>query len=404
MPSSVPYEIPKRVHRPVSNTTENITAESGSRANISTSANFPFASLSHSANQRDKCGRTTSNQTGGQSDSHAKDLYRRQNNLPSRSSSSIGQTSQDFTAASRASHGGEASFQLRRDGLEKLPEDIDRDKIKGLMSKFKGMKEQSTCFNCLQTQWKDPKNISCPLCSRCHVGIRHTKCVQCGIDVLLHKMAKQTRDLLGRPICFECVELLLRWKKAKRCQHCLQMSAWNGKGSCPRCEYYKKKCGEPEVCEICGCTAAFNKGPQKQAKLDQRRLCFSCTLDYKREKHNKKDEEKKKSTPNRAKQKDSTKNVLEDPLRLVSGDAQYWHEMWQHVNDVLAQARDASDRLKWKMEEDSTLFESKMQQIGKQKIEVSEECNRLSEALNKATLATESIQRDIQIFSVEKGS
>jgi len=225
----------------------------------------------------------------------------------------------------------------------------------------------------------------------------------------MHRVFRQMRDIVRRPVCIECFEHLLRWKKAARCEYCLKWSAWNGKSLCPRCDYYKKKFGNPLSCEMCGCVAAFNKGPQKRAKLDEHLLCFTCTLVYKREKNNKRDEENKlrKGSVKRLRDaisSDSAPTTLIGGDQVTTGDAQFWHEQWQHVNDILFEARDEKQKILCKIEEESLQFESKKIEIDGQKGDLLEESDRLSELVAKSAATNDGVERDIKLFTSEKAA
>lgn len=147
-------------------------------------------------------------------------------------------------------------------------------------------------------QSKASKPSENPLCNRCYVGSARISCSYCGVDTLLHPDAKMTHEILARHACIRCLRHLCAFGPPKaKCQICDYEDVWptqrnsvntsanQAKQLCDRCSRYRNLHGPPAPCNFCGKVAAFNKGMDYIKSMDNKLLCFGCTINYKREKH-----------------------------------------------------------------------------------------------------------------------
>eukprot|EP00923_Selenidium_pygospionis_P051446 GHVN01089281.1.p1 GENE.GHVN01089281.1~~GHVN01089281.1.p1 ORF type:complete len:545 (-),score=47.37 GHVN01089281.1:35-1669(-) len=142
-----------------------------------------------------------------------------------------------------------------------------------------------------------PVGAESPLCWRCYVGCNQQSCFHCGVDVKMFPLAKNMRDTLDRPVCLHCCEELIRHgPPTMDCSTCRLPCVWTSPSessyhhdsdrlNCNRCRRYRKQFGSPKACQQCQKVSAFDKGEVWRRSMDNYILCFSCTMEYKRQKH-----------------------------------------------------------------------------------------------------------------------
>uniref|UniRef100_W5MB95 Family with sequence similarity 76 member A n=1 Tax=Lepisosteus oculatus TaxID=7918 RepID=W5MB95_LEPOC len=110
------------------------------------------------------------------------------------------------------------------------------------------------------------------LCKECRIAHPMVKCTYCRTEF---QQSSKTNT-----ICKKCAQNVKLYGTPKPCQYCNIIAAFIG-NKCQRCTNSEKKYGPPHTCEQCKQQCAFDRKDDRR-KVDEKLLCWLCTLSYKR--------------------------------------------------------------------------------------------------------------------------
>ncbi|XP_006631355.1 protein FAM76A [Lepisosteus oculatus] len=110
------------------------------------------------------------------------------------------------------------------------------------------------------------------LCKECRIAHPMVKCTYCRTEF--------QQESKTNTICKKCAQNVKLYGTPKPCQYCNIIAAFIG-NKCQRCTNSEKKYGPPHTCEQCKQQCAFDRKDDRR-KVDEKLLCWLCTLSYKR--------------------------------------------------------------------------------------------------------------------------
>lgn len=118
------------------------------------------------------------------------------------------------------------------------------------------------------------------LCKSCRGSCQIIKCSYCRSEYQLDSGSKSSTR--SNPICKKCEHLQEQHGKPGPCAYCNIIAAFIGT-KCQRCTNSEKKYGPPQSCENCRQKCAFDrKDPESKSKVENKLLCWLCTISYKK--------------------------------------------------------------------------------------------------------------------------
>ena len=139
----------------------------------------------------------------------------------------------------------------------------------------------AACAKCNNRHPHEELSQSHQLCKSCRGSHHMVKCNYCRTEY--HQ--ESSSNVNGRhnnPICSKCLSLEAQHGKPGPCAYCNIIAAFIGT-RCQRCTNSEKKYGSPLACEHCKQKCAFDReDPESKKKVDNKLLCWLCTMAYKR--------------------------------------------------------------------------------------------------------------------------
>ncbi|CDR94617.1 Protein FAM76B [Babesia bigemina] len=164
-------------------------------------------------------------------------------------------------------------------GNPKPAEDFE-PKSRSVWDKIGKLEDRGLCMECERRRWKT-SNIQ--VCLDCAKSLKSLTCCHCKISYVNHKFCAKASKIYKRELCLSCAS---NWAThncdPKLCRLCNQWSAWRSTSECDRCHDLLLKYGEPSKCESCNNNAAFDRGESARQRVNDLRLCFLCTCNYKK--------------------------------------------------------------------------------------------------------------------------
>ena len=165
----------------------------------------------------------------------------------------------------------------------------------------------SACTKCNNRYPSDELSQGQQICKGCRGSLQSTKCNYCRTEfhqetVPLTNGNNSSNNRHQNSICNKCQLLEGQHGKPGPCAYCNIIAAFIGT-KCQRCTNSEKKYGPPLACDHCKQKCAFDREkPESKKKVDNKLLCWLCTMAYKR-------------TLARAKQKEASKSATHSDHR-----------------------------------------------------------------------------------------
>ncbi|GIX62578.1 uncharacterized protein BcabD6B2_20130 [Babesia caballi] len=160
------------------------------------------------------------------------------------------------------------------------PTDDAESKRRTVWDKIAKLEKRGLCLQCERRRRK-ARNIE--VCSDCAKSLPSLKCCHCKIPFMNHKFCAKASKIYRRELCMSCAS---NWAThncdPKLCRVCNQWSAWRSTSECDRCYDLLQTYGQPSQCEACNNNAAFDRGESARQRVNELRLCFLCTINYKK--------------------------------------------------------------------------------------------------------------------------
>lgn len=135
------------------------------------------------------------------------------------------------------------------------------------------------CTKCNSRHKFEDLSQSHQLCKDCRSAYQVVKCNYCRSEFHLETKSSNGRS---NPICNKCEQLQAQHGKPAPCDYCNIIAAFIGT-KCQRCTNSEKKYGSPLACDDCKQKCAFDrKDPESRKKVNNKLLCWLCTMTYKR--------------------------------------------------------------------------------------------------------------------------
>ncbi|EDO07470.1 uncharacterized protein BBOV_IV011180 [Babesia bovis T2Bo] len=155
----------------------------------------------------------------------------------------------------------------------------ERPQNRSIWDKIAKLEQRELCLECEHRRWKT--NVI-QVCETCAKGLPSLKCCHCKISYVNHKYCFKASNIYNREMCMSCASNWATYNnEPKLCRFCNQWSAWRSTSECDRCRDLLEKYGQPSNCESCNNNAAFDRGESARKRVNDLKLCFLCTCNYK---------------------------------------------------------------------------------------------------------------------------
>lgn len=149
-----------------------------------------------------------------------------------------------------------------------------------IWDKIAKLEKKELCMECERRKWK---SMSIKVCSECSRTMQYLTCCHCKLSYANNRFCVKANEIYKRELCMACAANWATYNcEPKLCRLCNRWSAWRTTSECDTCFELFQKYGEPATCETCGNNAAFDRGEQARQRVNNLRLCFLCTYNYKK--------------------------------------------------------------------------------------------------------------------------